>query len=108
MKAKLAIVGAFLIAVVAIVFFGMKGSSSKDAISSEDGAAPKVGSTTPPVPAGPAVEISMLYSSEKKEWIEAAAIPFRKDHPEIKLTLNAKGSLAAAQAIVDDKEKPTL
>ena len=111
MKAKLAIVGAFLIAVVAIVLFGMKGSSSKDAISSDDGAVPKMGSTTPPAatgPTGPVVEISMLYSSEKKEWIEAAAIPFRKDHPEIKLTLNAKGSLAAAQSIVDDKEKPTL
>ena len=62
----------------------------------------------PPPPPARATEISMLYSSEKKEWIEAAAATFQKAHPEIKLTLTAMGSLDAAQAIVDGKEKPTL
>ena len=32
-------------------------------------------------------EISMLYSSEKKEWVEAAAQAFQKEHQEIKITL---------------------
>lgn len=62
----------------------------------------------PPPPPARATEISMLYSSEKKEWMEAAAATFQKAHPEIKLTLTAMGSLDAAQAIVDGKEKPTL
>lgn len=55
-----------------------------------------------------AVEISMLYSSEKKEWIDAAASLFSREHPEIKITLVPKGSLAAAQGIVDGKDKPTI
>lgn len=111
MKAKLAIVGAFLVAVIAIVLFSMK-SSNKDSIASEADAAaggkPVASGSSGSGGGAPAVEITMLYSSEKKEWVEAAAIPFRKDHPEIKLTLTGKGSLAGAQAIVDDKEKPTI
>jgi hypothetical protein len=55
-----------------------------------------------------ATEISMLYSSEKKEWMEAAASQFQRVHPEIKLTLTAMGSLDAARAILESKEKPTL
>jgi len=55
-----------------------------------------------------ATEISMLYSSEKKEWMEAAATLFQKAHPEIKLTLTPMGSLDAARAIAEGKEKPTL
>jgi ABC-type molybdate transport system substrate-binding protein len=62
-----------------------------------------------PLPPRPAtVDISMLYSSEKKEWMEAAAAGFQKAHPEIKLTLTAMGSLDTAKAILDSKEKPTL
>src|SRR5262249_20622586 len=38
----------------------------------------------------------------------AVAQDFRKDHPEIKLTLKAGGSLQEAQDILDGKEKPTL
>jgi ABC-type molybdate transport system substrate-binding protein len=53
-------------------------------------------------------EISMLYSSEKKEWMEAAAALFQKAHPDIKLTLTAMGSLDAANAIVEGRERPTL
>src|SRR5262249_15394378 len=102
------IVGAFLVAVVAIVLFTWKGSSNSNANASDSDAAPSGTGSAGSGPLAPPVEITMLYSTEKKEWIEAAAIPFRKDHPEIKLTLNAKGSLAGAQAIVDEKEKPTI
>jgi ABC-type Fe3+ transport system substrate-binding protein len=54
------------------------------------------------------VEISMLYSTEKKEWLEAAAATFRTEHPEVSLKLTGLGSLDAAQAILDEKQKPTL
>lgn len=68
-------------------------------------AAPLAAATTP----RPAVtEISMLYSSEKKEWMEAAGALFQRAHPEIKLTLTAMGSFDAAKAITEGREKPTL
>ena len=114
MKAKVVIVGAFLVAVIVILALTWKGSGKPDAIGSDgtDGALVAVatgsaGLASPP-PSGAPVEISFLYSSEKKEWIEAVAAPFKAAHPEITLTLLPRGSLAAAQAIVDDKEKPTV
>ena len=54
------------------------------------------------------VEISVLYSTEKKEWIEAANEAFKKEHPEIGVTLTGKGSFEAAQALADGREKPTV
>lgn len=105
MKSKLIIIGGFVVAVILVLFLTRKGDD-KSPITPEAraSAAPSTGAPPPPS----ATEISMLYSSEKKEWIEAAATGFQKDHPEIKLTLLAKGSLSAAQAIVDGKEKPTI
>jgi hypothetical protein len=68
-----------------------------------------IAATAEAIPPKPTTtEISMLYSSEKKEWVEAAAALFQRAHPEIKLTLTAMGSLDAARAITDGKEKPTL
>lgn len=54
------------------------------------------------------VEITMLYGSDKKEWIDAAADAFRRAHPEIKLTLVARGSMEGAQAILDRRDRPTV
>jgi hypothetical protein len=54
------------------------------------------------------VEVTMLYGSEKKEWVDFAAESFRRDHPEIKLTLAPRGSIEAAQAVLDKKERPTI
>jgi hypothetical protein len=64
----------------------------------------------PAPPAGPPAftEISMLYSSEKKAWVEAAASTFQRAHPEIRVTLRAMGSLDLAHAIAEGREKPTL
>ncbi len=104
MKTKLIIVGVFALAVIVILIVTLAGGKSAD---KADGGPDASNGATPPPPAG-VVEISMLYSSEKKDWIEAAAVPFRKEHPEIKLTLTQKGSLAAAQGIVDEKDKPTI
>src|ERR1044072_3590311 len=106
MKAKILIVVGFLVAVALIVILTTRGSS-KDGPEVKATAEP-TDSAGGPAPPAQVTEISMLYSSEKKEWIDAAAQGFQKDHPEIKLTLVAKGSLDAAQAIVDGKEKPTI
>lgn len=65
--------------------------------------------TTNGEPAKPQqVEVIMLYGSEKKEWVDFAAEGFRKEHPEIKLTLVPRGSIEAAQAVLDKKERPTI
>lgn len=100
MKTKIIIIAGFIAAVVAILLL---------TTGDKKGDAPAAGSTAPSAAAPAAVtEISMLYSSEKQEWIEAAAADFQKVHPEIKVTLKAKGSIDAAQAIVDGNEKPTV
>ncbi|MCC6553687.1 MAG: substrate-binding domain-containing protein [Polyangiaceae bacterium] len=102
MKTKVIIIVGFVVAVAVIILLT---TGNKDA-----GGPTAAGSAAPsaaPPPAA-AVEISMLYSSEKQEWIEAAAADFQKAHPAIKLTLKAKGSIDAAQAIVDGTEKPTI
>ena len=103
MKSKIIIIVGFVVAAVAILLFTMKPSDAPVGVASASaGASP---SAAPPAAA---VEISMLYSSEKKDWIDAAAAAFQKAHPEIKLALKAQGSIALAQAIVDGKEKPTV
>ncbi len=104
MKAKLIIVGAFVLAVVVILAITMGG---KDKAGSDPSAAAE-GGAAKPEGGGDSVEITMLYSTEKKDWIEAAAVPFRKEHPEIKLNLVGKGSLAAADGVVNEKDKPTI
>ena len=100
MQARIIIVAAFLLAVAAIVAFTVfGGGSSKDAPPVVDGKSPSDPSAT---------QISMLYSTEKKEWIEAAKAKFAVDHPEIDVQLEGLGSLAAEQAILDGKKKPTV
>jgi hypothetical protein len=54
------------------------------------------------------VTVSMLYGTEKREWIEEAAASFRRAHPEIELLLVGAGSLDAAQAILEGKQRPTI
>ncbi len=112
MKAKLAIIGAFSLAVAAIIAITAlrksedsgKGSQETGLLNKTD--ASMVSGQTSPGPS--AVEISMLYSTEKKEWIEEVAASFAKVHPEIKLKLVAKGSLDAEQALLEGVEKFTL
>jgi tRNA A-37 threonylcarbamoyl transferase component Bud32/ABC-type Fe3+ transport system substrate-binding protein len=59
--------------------------------------------------AGPeTTEITVAYSSEKKDWMEAATAAFAKKHPEISVKLSKIGSLEAGEAIIAGKEKPVL
>lgn len=107
MKTKIIIIVGFLVAVGVILALTMS-PGGKDGPSVAGSASAAVAGSGAALPPTGQIEISMLYSSEKKDFIEAAAQSFQKDHPEIKVTLNPKGSIAAAQAIVDGKEKPTV
>jgi hypothetical protein len=105
MNSKIAIVGVFAVAVIVILILTLRAkdpdpsATTPSAVPSEIGAKPASTEVT---------EISMIYSTEKKDWIEAALVLFKKDHPEIKVTLVGKGSLDSAQSILDGKDKPTL
>jgi Bacterial extracellular solute-binding protein len=117
MKQKLAIVIVFIAAVAAILFFAGKGGSEKKAAESEAGgkqdpstlaADPAVGSGATPVKPGDTVELTFVYSTEKKDWMEAAVASFAQVEPNIKVTLVGKGSLEASQAILDGTLQPAL
>jgi hypothetical protein len=112
MKAKLVIVVVFLLAAGFILWRARGGGGTSSA--PDTGLA--AGSTAQPLPAPAPVaepskavcEISFVYSTEKKDWIDAAVSEFAKVHPEIKVTMSGKGSLDAAQAILDGKDKPVI
>lgn len=107
MKTKIIIVALFVVAIVGIVVakFALTKDGGDKAGPSASASASGSGSAKPPANV---VEVTMIYSTDKKDWIDQAAVKFRADHPEIKLTLIGKGSLDAAQSIVDEKDKPTI
>jgi hypothetical protein len=100
MNYKVLIIVGFLLAVGAILFFNWK----RDTVSTS---APGTASA-PTASSKDVAELSFLYSTEKKEWIEAETALFSKEHPEIHVKLIGRGSLEAAQDLVEGKEKPTL
>ncbi|RKH81546.1 ABC transporter substrate-binding protein [Corallococcus sp. AB045] len=53
-------------------------------------------------------DITFLYSTEKRAWVEAALAEFERTHPRVRVTLVGRGSLEAAQAILEGREKPTV
>lgn len=104
MNPRVLIIIGFLAAVGGVFYLSRsKGNGSGDTGSGQDSA-----STSKPAAPRDVTEISFLYSTEKKEWVEAAAAAFQKEHPDIKLNLVGKGSLDSAQAILDGREKPTV
>lgn len=104
MKAKIIIVAAFVLAALAIVLL-MGGGKDKKPVG-----AGTPGSTGTPVTKPPetTTEIQVMYSTEKKDWIETVTAEFAKANPAIKVTLVGKGSLDAAQAILDGGAQPTV
>ena len=64
MKSRAPILVVFLLAVLAIVALTLYGQRTGG--DGQSAASP-----------GARVKISMLYSTEKKDWVEQAAIPFR-------------------------------
>ncbi|MFO0749587.1 MAG: substrate-binding domain-containing protein [Myxococcota bacterium] len=105
MKSKPIIVAIFLVAVGLIVFFTLNRKNDE-----RPAAAPgPQGVATAPVTVGRDVtQISFVYSSEKKDWIESACNEFERAHPDIKVARVGRGSLDEAQDILDEKVKPTL
>jgi hypothetical protein len=106
MKSKLLIVVLFLGAALAIVLFNRRGPSSGPTPLAS--AEPPSSQTPSPAASRELTELPFVYSTEKKEWIEAAASEFALSHPEIKIQLLGKGSLEASDAILDGSLKPVL
>lgn len=104
MKSKIIILGSFLIVGAIIVNAGRdRRPSSYSAVAS----GPDAPSPAMPTPAGP-VELTVLYSPEKQDWLEAVTIEFRRLEPGIKLKLQPMESLQAAEAISAGRERPTV
>ncbi|WP_164009765.1 substrate-binding domain-containing protein [Pyxidicoccus trucidator] len=96
MTPRVLIIIGFLAAVGGVLYLSSQRNAGLQGGGSEPGAR------------GEVTEISFLYSTEKKDWVEAAAATFQREHRDIKLTLVGRGSLEAAQAILDGREKPTV
>ncbi|HEY3253682.1 MAG TPA: substrate-binding domain-containing protein [Polyangiaceae bacterium] len=106
MKSKLLIVVLFLGAALAILFLNRRGSNpgSTALPSAEPPRTPTAASAAP----RESVALPFVYSTEKKDWIEAAAAEFSSAHPEIKIELIGKGSLEASDLILAGSLKPVL
>jgi ABC-type Fe3+ transport system substrate-binding protein len=93
MNPKAAIIGVFIVIAALIVTFATGGKDEGKTFTGE---------------ASAQVEISVLYSSEKKDWMQFATAEFQKKHPDIKVNLKEQGSLNAKDAILEGKEQPTI
>jgi len=107
MKPKLAIVIGFLIAAAVIVFVaaGGKRGAAGGAPRGRDAPAAVAGDPARPPPA---VELLFEYSTEKRDWLEAAIADFERQTPGIKVKLVGKGSLDSVNDILDGKAQPVL
>lgn len=92
-----------LAVVVAVVALGCGGKKS------EGPPDPGSGSTGPTAKAPPpAVEITILYGSEKKAWLEEQITAFNATGSGVHVTGKPTGSGEAMTAILDGTEKPTV
>lgn len=109
MKPKLVIVIGFLIAVGVIVYAAV-GRRGGGGAGPETGAADPRGAPAGDPAATPAadVQITLEYSTEKKDWLEAAVGEFQRANPRIRVVLTGKGSLESAGAILDGTDRPVL
>jgi ABC-type Fe3+ transport system substrate-binding protein len=106
-KPKFAIVAVFVAAVAAILYLSLGRGKSKDSqpktVTGSGSAAAIV-----PAPAVADVELPFEYSTEKKDWLEAAVAEFQKSNPSIRIKLIGKGALESVAAILDGIDKPVL
>jgi hypothetical protein len=101
MKSKALILLLFAAAVAVIVY-------ARSARKGAETAPPAAGAPTSGPPAGPRTKITVSYGTEKEAWMQAAVAGFRTAHPEIEVELVGKGSLEAAQEILEGRLQPTL
>lgn len=107
-KPKPAFFAAVALVVLALVGFAVYRFAGG---SSDAPTAPKPGEPGGKATATPGrapVTIAFEYSTEKKEWLEAAVAAFEKENPAIHVELIGKGSLEAAQAILEGTDHPVL
>lgn len=104
MNPRVLIIIGFLAAVGGVFYLSQRGNGA----GAEGGSGPSGTRPSRPVRPTEVTEISFLYSTEKKDWVEAAAASFQQEHPSIKVNLVGRGSLDAAQGILDGRERPTV
>jgi hypothetical protein len=107
MKPKAAIVGLFALAVGIILYFSLRKSDGGGGGTPPAAGSTAAGSAAAPVPVE-RVELELVYSTEKKEWLEAQVAAFQAANPGVVVKLTGKGSLEAAQGIVDRTLTPAL
>jgi hypothetical protein len=61
-----------------------------------------------PSPRGPVTKITVVYGTEKQDWMNAVVDGFRTAHPDVEVELVGRGSLESAQAILEGKLQPTV
>lgn len=110
MKPKLVIVIGFLIAVGVILYAAVGRRPGSSATRPATGATdPRGGPAADPAATpGADVQITLEYSTEKKDWLEAAVGEFQRANPRIGVQLIGKGSLESAGAILDGTDRPVL
>lgn len=112
MKPKHAIVIGFLAAVGVIMYLAVgrtpSGPPSVPSSKAASGPVAPAGGPATSDPGAADVEIPFEYSTEKKDWLEAAVAAFQQANPRIHVKLIGKGSLDAAGAILDGSDKPVL
>lgn len=102
----LAILGLFLLAGGLLVYL-----NHGRAAGAAEGRAGATAPTTSSGAAGPApgaTTISLLYSSEKEEWLREAVGDFQRAHPEVRVELESMGSFDAVRALLAGERRPTL
>lgn len=104
MKGKGLILLLFLAAAGAVVWYSLKGRGQGASPAASSGQAT---AEAPGRVGGPAVEVTFVYGTEKREWLEDAAAAFARDNADVKVTLVGKGSLEAVEAILEGKLQPT-
>ena len=106
MKSKLLILVLFVAAALAIFLFNRRGANPGAAPLAS--AEPAVSASAPATAPREITELPFVYSTETKDWVDAAVAEFSTAHPEIKVMPIGKGSLEASDAILDGSLKPVL
>jgi hypothetical protein len=105
MSSKGLILFLFLAAAAVLVYLKLSRHDAPPGVS----LAPASPAPTPgAAPGAPATKITVVFGTEKENWLTAQVAGFRAAHPDIELELVPKGSLESAQEILDGKLTPTV
>ena len=105
-RASVLVLVAFLLIGSVLVYLKVRsGTPSPD---SDASAKPSSSSVASAPSAGPKIALPFLYSTEKEEWVKESVAAFEKEHPEIDVQLEGKGSLEAVRMLLSGEKKPVL